>query len=157
MNACTIKHYNSQLGSVLSYVQNVPCYSIGKANTRPRFRKILYLLLSSLWMTFLFFWCNFLNITGNQSGLTKNCEICLKRKSAWKCVDCRTWLCDECKEHHHRLPTCRGHKIEDIKDETDVLIKRPVFCDKHLEQLVIINCQDCETPLCCLCIGVNYL
>ena len=52
----------------------------------------------------------------------KECEICLERKSAWKCVDCKTRLCNKCKEHHPRFPTFRGHRITEYEDEADHLL-----------------------------------
>ena len=61
------------------------------------------------------------------------------------------WIVDRCKEHHPRLPTCHGHRIEDIEDQTGVAIERPVFCHKHTDELISRNCQDCEQLLCMIC------
>ena len=83
--------------------------------------------------------------------MTKACEICLERKSAWKCVDCKTLLCDKCKVHHPRFPSFRGHRIVELGDEGDTEIDRLVFCEKHTEQLIIRNCQECEELLCHTC------
>ena len=66
-------------------------------------------------------------------------------------MDCKTTLCDECKEHHPRFPLFRGHRVIQLSEETDTVIDRVVFCQKHTDQTILFNCQECEEPLCITC------
>ena len=79
------------------------------------------------------------------------CEMCLKEKCQWKCLDCKTFLCQNCKTLHFRLPMCRGHQVVKAEDEGKFAIDRLVFCEKHTDQAIILNCRDCEEPLCIKC------
>ena len=77
--------------------------------------------------------------------------MCLKEKCEWKCLDCKTFLCQNCKTLHFRLPMCRGHQVVKAEDEGKFAIDRLVFCEKHTDQPIILNCRDCEEPLCIKC------
>ena len=77
--------------------------------------------------------------------------MCLKEQPDWKCLDCKTFLCQNCKTLHLRVPLLRGHQVIKAGDEKDVAIDRLVFCEKHADQPIILNCRECEEPLCIKC------
>ena len=77
--------------------------------------------------------------------------MCLKEHPDWKCLDCKTFLCQNCKTLHLRVPLLRGHQVIKAGDEKDVVIDRLVFCEKHADQPIILNCRECEEPLCIKC------
>ena len=98
------------------------------------------------YLVILVFFC----IAGNQSGSSELCEMCSKEKSEWKCVQCKAFLCEGCKMMHLKFGLGKGHTAVKA-DEVQSSIDKLVFCYKHPDQPIILNCRDCEEPLCIKC------
>ena len=73
-------------------------------------------------------------MTGNKKEKHSVCELLLKEKSDWKCIECKTLLCDNCKAPHVRVPLCCGHHMVKAGDEEDLAIDRLLFCEKHSDK-----------------------
>ena len=85
-----------------------------------------------------------------QDGSSNLCEMCSTEKGSWKCVECKQFLCNNCKVLHTKVPLLKNHQIIPA-EETDIAIDRLVFCEKHAGQAIIRNCRDCEELLCLTC------
>lgn len=81
-----------------------------------------------------------------------SCLQCVEAtESQWKCVDCKIELCEKCHISHLRIPVCRGHRVIPLDSDTELVIDRLVFCTIHDDQPIMLNCKDCEVPLCIKC------
>ena len=56
----------------------------------------------------------------------KHCSLCSEdsdyKKAVKLCVDCKSYLCDECVKYHSKFPIFKSHKVLDDHDETLVEI-----------------------------------
>ena len=76
--------------------------------------------------------------------------MCSMEKGGWKCVECKQYLCNNCKVTHLKVPLCKKHHIVPA-EETATVIDRPLLCKKHNDQTIILNCRECEELLCIKC------
>ena len=64
-----------------------------------------------------------------QVGPWNLCEMCMTEKAGWKCVECKQYLCNNCKVTHLRVPLCQDHQITSA--DTDKPTDRLVFYDNE--------------------------
>ena len=76
--------------------------------------------------------------------------MCSTEKGGWKCVECKQYLCNNCKVTHVKVPLLKNHHIVPA-EEMDIAIDRLVFCENHTDQIIVSNCQKCEELLCFTC------
>lgn len=54
---------------------------------------------------------------------------------------------------NHRLQLVKGTEPHQLEDSTQVIVSpQPLFCKKHLDEVLIVYCKECQCLVCCQCI-----
>ena len=86
--------------------------------------------------------------TSHQAAIA--CQLCSENSSptAWKCLDCDTFICTKCKQIHGRGKALQVHEIVRIS-ELDLVYRkvrlRQVKCAQHSSEF----CLYCSTSRMC--------
>ena len=58
-----------------------------------------------------------------------------------------------CRNHHMQLVASKGTEVHQSDDSTQVMVApQPLFCKKHLNEVLIVYCMECQCLVCCQCI-----
>ena len=79
------------------------------------------------------------------------------------CSECAAYLCEFCTQAHKKMKLCRNHHIQlvvskgtqfhQLDDSTQVMgTPQPLFCKKHLDEVLIVYCKECQCLVCRQCI-----
>ena len=94
---------------------------------------------------------------------TEECGQCGSAKlsdTVSYCSDCAAYLCEFCTQAHKKMKLCRNHRVvskgtepHQLDDSTQVMVTpQPLFCKKHLNEVLIVYCKECQCLVCCQCI-----
>ncbi|VDI33927.1 Hypothetical predicted protein [Mytilus galloprovincialis] len=91
-----------------------------------------------------------------RAQIPKPCELCeTNTHIKWKCVQCNTLMCDQCKKIHLKVLT---HDIVDVKSaeaKTELehnIITDNIPCQIHKKKLNCMFCRTCDQLVCPDCI-----
>ncbi|XP_038055946.1 E3 ubiquitin-protein ligase TRIM71-like [Patiria miniata] len=98
-------------------------------------------------------------------GLKVMCQACDEENEAIsRCMDCKHYLCQECKKAHSRMAVLRTHKIvaltelpvesQGIIEDTE--LKKVPKCFKHPDQDLCLYCNSCEVLICNECTNIDH-
>ena len=100
-----------------------------------------------------------------QAQTLKLCDFCKTDTNIrWKCVLCKTYMCDRCKNMHviHAIHSSIQHEIIDIKESGDVLDIEPTLitdnipCQIHKSKANCMFCRSCDVLVCSDCISSSH-
>ena len=95
----------------------------------------------------------------------KPCAFCKTDTNIrWRCVLCKTYMCDGCKNTHviHVVHSSIQHEIIDIKECGDVLDIEPTLitdnipCQIHKRKVNCMFCCSCDVLVCSDCISSSH-
>ncbi|XP_060588739.1 uncharacterized protein LOC132744138 [Ruditapes philippinarum] len=79
------------------------------------------------------------------------------------CVDCTTYVCQECLNDHNKFAALRKHQIVEITEANELLGdtdqvqgKRSVECRSHDEHFIDRYCKGHDEVCCSLCVAVKH-
>ena len=83
------------------------------------------------------------------------CENCSEsRIAAARCLDCRDFLCDACRDAHKRTKLTKQHQVLTIEElqrgEYSTHTRQQVMCSNHGEPITLV-CIPCNHPICMTC------
>ena len=83
------------------------------------------------------------------------CENCSEsRVAAARCLDCRDYLCDACRDAHKRTKLTKRHQVLTIeelrRDDRSSHMRQQVMCSSHDEPITLV-CIECNHPICMTC------
>ena len=87
--------------------------------------------------------------SGNTDAIT--CIVCSSHRVTTRCLHCEVDLCHRCAERHTRLPICKEHTLVPLVEAEQRTIAKRVTCLKHKDELIKMNCLDCDTIICSHC------
>lgn len=69
------------------------------------------------------------------------------------CTKCRQKLCEDCFDTHSRMRGSCGQKAGETggTDAVGKRTSRPMFCDRHANESLILYCLDCQSAICFTC------
>ncbi|XP_060586962.1 E3 ubiquitin-protein ligase TRIM33-like, partial [Ruditapes philippinarum] len=96
-----------------------------------------------------------------------NCTICSEAERttvALKyCVDCTTYVCQDCLNDHNKFAALRKHQIVEITEVNELLGdtdqvqgKRSVECGSHYEQYIDGYCKNHDEVCCSVCVAIKH-
>eukprot|EP01102_Stenamoeba_stenopodia_P012213 TRINITY_DN3827_c0_g1_i1.p1 TRINITY_DN3827_c0_g1~~TRINITY_DN3827_c0_g1_i1.p1 ORF type:complete len:816 (-),score=177.57 TRINITY_DN3827_c0_g1_i1:136-2583(-) len=93
-----------------------------------------------------------------------HCDCCDQTEVAISyCLDCNQFLCEFHVTDHRKRRKTKAHQLRDLaqlRGSNDVnvkkLLKRPVRCAVHTENLLEIYCETCECPTCIICALLDH-
>ena len=79
------------------------------------------------------------------------------------CSDCAAYLCEFCTQAHKKMKLCRNHRVQlaaskevefhQARDSSKLMVaSQPLFCKKHLDEVLIVYCKECQCLVCRQCI-----
>ena len=79
------------------------------------------------------------------------------------CSDCAVYLCEFCTQAHKKMKLCHNHRVQlvaskgselhQLDDSTQVMVTpQPLYYKKHLNEVLIVYCKECQCLVCCQCI-----
>ena len=81
------------------------------------------------------------------------------------CSDCAAYLCEFCTQAHKKMKLCRNHRVQTVaskgtelqhSDVSTPVTPQPLFCQKHLDEVLIVYCNECQCLVCRQCITDNH-
>ncbi|XP_060554787.1 uncharacterized protein LOC132715740 [Ruditapes philippinarum] len=104
-------------------------------------------------------------ITGSEEII--NCTTCSEAERTTVaikyCVDCTTYVCQDCLNDHNKFAALRKHQIVEITEANELLGdtdqvqgKRSVECRSHDGHFVDRYCKDHDEVCCSLCVTVKH-
>ena len=86
----------------------------------------------------------------------KLCDFCkIDTNIRWRCLRCKTYMCDGCKNIHviHVVHTSIEHEIIDVIDIGPTLITDNIPCQIHKRKINCMFCRRCDVLVCTDCIS----
>ena len=88
-------------------------------------------------------------------GGLRRCENCAdKHVAVVRCLDCRDFLCEACRDAHRRTKLTRRHRVLTLEElrfgEHAKHTRQPVTCATHNEPITLV-CLQCNRPICLTC------
>lgn len=90
-----------------------------------------------------------------QDKLTLQCDLCKNHNDVkWKCLECKEWLCFNCKTAHSNSKASKDHNVSSLIDAdlAEQLQIQNKLCNVHKTESLCMYCKDCQKPLCLKCI-----
>jgi len=87
--------------------------------------------------------------------------ICLdeENEATSYCLDCEDYFCEMCAKAHRKTKTTKHHQIiaiEQMKNENQInsitTSSSQIYCQTHQQKEIELFCEDCQLPICSLCI-----
>ena len=83
------------------------------------------------------------------------CENCSERHiAAARCLDCRDFLCDACRDAHKRTKLTKQHQVLTMEElqrsDHSTHTRQQVMCSSHNEPITLV-CIPCNHPICMTC------
>ncbi|XP_022108458.1 E3 ubiquitin-protein ligase TRIM33-like isoform X2 [Acanthaster planci] len=102
-------------------------------------------------------------LSGVQLGSEIKCQACEEENPAIsRCMDCDSFLCQECKTLHGRLAMLKSHSIRTLdelssgKNVYKSKLRETPKCARHPDQIVSMYCNTCETVVCTTCYALHH-
>ena len=89
-----------------------------------------------------------INNTGHRNIITFSCGVC-QSPSEMHCKDCNFPICNECQDAFHSKGEFRDHMLLRVTEPQE---NRDVLCCLCYKRKGIIDCRDCDGPLCNQCL-----
>jgi hypothetical protein len=88
----------------------------------------------------------------------KTCELCLTDTNIkWRCLDCKTCMCNKCKNIHLRVQTPIEHNIIGLMDvQPTVICTDNIPCHIHKSELSLMFYRTCDVLVCSNCISSSH-
>lgn len=90
------------------------------------------------------------------------CYICKSKVDILFCLDCKTHICNGCKEIHDRFTKSNSHPLipsDKMSDESylkRVMSTQVPYCNTHEQEKVRYYCTQCSHLACQICATVNH-
>ncbi|CAC5385908.1 unnamed protein product [Mytilus coruscus] len=98
-----------------------------------------------------------------RAQIPKPCELCeTDTNIKWKCVQCNTLMCENCKKIHLKVQTSIKHDIVDVKSSEakkeieHTIITDNIPCQIHKRKLNCMFCRTCDYLVCPECITASH-
>jgi len=90
-----------------------------------------------------------------------------KNEATSYCSDCQEYFCDACVTAHKSMKVTKNHKlipINEMKDEdhqvhsnsiTNSNSNDQLYCQTHQQEEIKLFCDDCNLPICTLCVDCH--
>ena len=91
------------------------------------------------------------------------CDVCDETDSSLgvcRCKECAQYLCDLHSEAHKRARNSKSHAIvslDDLRKQSLKDLRRPLFCSRHVHELLCLFCETCDEPICRSCSAEGHL
>ena len=84
--------------------------------------------------------------------------MCAKPCSKFRCLDCKSTYCSDCKKGHDLIPTCTQHTCVEMDEDTSeaVIVDKLVFCSTHPGKVCELNCIECNQIVCFMCKAIAH-
>jgi len=106
---------------------------------------------------------NFYNSLKNSISQHNNQEILCsdgENEATSFCLDCQEYICNTCTKAHKTMKISKNHQlisIEKMKNQTEIQSitnsNPQLYCQIHQEKEIELFCEDCQQPICSLCIA----
>ncbi|XP_063399705.1 E3 ubiquitin-protein ligase Trim36-like [Mytilus trossulus] len=87
----------------------------------------------------------------------KACQICAENiQIRWKCLNCKTLLCNECGQRHVRDELYHEHQVVDLDNIERMQTYDFTKCSFHPKNSVSLYCWECKQTICVDCLGKSH-
>ncbi|CAG2223781.1 MUL [Mytilus edulis] len=87
----------------------------------------------------------------------KACQICAENiKIRWKCLNCKTLLCNTCGQRHVRDELYLEHQVVDLDNIDRMQTYDFTKCSFHPQNSVSLYCWECKQTICVDCLGKTH-
>ena len=98
----------------------------------------------------------------SQQQKKKQKLMCLdeENEATHYCLDCQEYYCEICAKAHQKAKISKNHQLVSIREmknqsQINVISKSnsQLYCQIHQQKEVELFCEDCEEPICLLCVS----
>ncbi|CAC5380993.1 unnamed protein product [Mytilus coruscus] len=87
----------------------------------------------------------------------KACQICAENiQIKWKCLNCKTLLCNRCGQRHVSDEFYHEHQVVDLDSIERMQTYDFIKCPSHLKNSVSLYCWECKQTICVDCLGKTH-
>ncbi|CAG2194361.1 MUL [Mytilus edulis] len=87
----------------------------------------------------------------------KACQICAENiKIRWKCLNCKTLLCNTCGQRHVSDELYLEHQVVDLDNIDRMQTYDFTKCSFHPQNSVSLYCWECKQTICVDCLGKTH-
>ena len=104
---------------------------------------------------------NTLNIMETQSKAksSASCSRC-ENPAINHCTSCEMFMCKTCSKWHDGWPCHKNHTVLSVEElsnpESQVKIRRKLYCVKHKDKILEYFCETCKELSCINCVVLNH-